>query len=68
MLLNALLNISASLVTGKSIDLGDLVYQPPRDSPTLWEIGYPDRTAFEFYVPDPNPNYVNKLYLNHPDR
>lgn len=48
--------------------MGDLVYKPPRDGPTLWEIGIPDRSAAEFYVPDPNPSYVNKLFVNHPDR
>ncbi|KAI3884118.1 hypothetical protein MKW92_031969 [Papaver armeniacum] len=51
-----------------NINLGDLVYEPPRDGPTLWEIGIPDRSAAEFYVPDPNPNYINNLYKHHPDR
>ncbi|MED6130816.1 hypothetical protein PIB30_004237 [Stylosanthes scabra] len=50
------------------IELDDLVYEPPRDGPTLWEIGIPDRTAAEFYVPDPNPKYINKLYVNHPHK
>lgn len=45
--------------------MGSLVYEPPRDGPTLWEIGIPDRTAAEFFVPDPNPMYINKLYVNH---
>lgn len=49
---------------GPVIDVADLVYKPPRDGPTLWEIGYPDRTAAEFYVPDANPMYINKLYVN----
>ncbi|XP_008219218.2 PREDICTED: probable rhamnogalacturonate lyase B [Prunus mume] len=49
-------------------DVGTLVYEPPRSGPTLWEIGIPDRTAAEFFVPDPNPKYINKLYLNHTDR
>lgn len=44
------------------------MYEPPRDGPTLWEIGIPDRSAKEFYVPDPNPLYINKLYVNHPDK
>lgn len=48
--------------------MGDLVYEPPRDGPTLWEIGIPDRSAAEFYVPDPNPEHINKLFVNHPDR
>ncbi|KAK8956099.1 hypothetical protein KSP40_PGU011110 [Platanthera guangdongensis] len=57
-----------TIMPGSIIDLGDLVYEPPRAGPTLWEIGYPDRSAAEFYVPDPNPNYVNRIFLNHPDR
>ncbi|KAI4389482.1 hypothetical protein MLD38_001704 [Melastoma candidum] len=57
-----------SITAGSDVDIGDLVYKPPRDGPTLWEIGIPDRSAAEFYVPDPNPKYINKLYLDHPDR
>ena len=44
------------------------MFEPPRDGPAMWEIGIPDRSAAEFYVPDPNPNYVNRLFINHPDR
>jgi rhamnogalacturonan endolyase len=43
-----------------------LVYEPPRQGPTLWEIGIPDRTAKEFYVPDPYPTLMNRLYINQP--
>ncbi|KAK3016085.1 hypothetical protein RJ639_005680 [Escallonia herrerae] len=50
------------------IEVGDLVYNPLRDGPTLWEIGIPDRSTAKFYIPDPNPKYINKLYANHPDR
>ncbi|KAK2659971.1 hypothetical protein Ddye_006504 [Dipteronia dyeriana] len=50
------------------INIGDLVYEPPRHGPTLWEIGIPDRSAAEFYVPNPDPGYINKLYVNHSDR
>lgn len=53
---------------GLDINLWDLIYEPPRNGPTIWEIGVPDRSAAEFYVPDPNPLYINKLYINHPDR
>ncbi|CAA6657823.1 unnamed protein product [Spirodela intermedia] len=49
------------------IDLGDLVYEPPREGPTLWEIGTPDRSTAEFFVPEPNPAYVNRLYVDTPD-
>ncbi|KAK7282914.1 hypothetical protein RIF29_12032 [Crotalaria pallida] len=57
-----------NITSGSYIELGELVYEPPRDGPTLWEIGIPDRSAAEFYVPDPDPRYVNRLFINHPDR
>ena len=53
-----------TVTSGGDIDLGDLVFEPPRSDPTLWEIGVPDRTAAEFFVPDADPKYANKLYLN----
>uniref|UniRef100_A0A0D9XNS9 rhamnogalacturonan endolyase n=1 Tax=Leersia perrieri TaxID=77586 RepID=A0A0D9XNS9_9ORYZ len=43
------------------INLGDLVFEPPRSGPTLWEMGVPDRSAAEFFIPDPNPKYLNKI-------
>ncbi|CAI0464077.1 unnamed protein product [Linum tenue] len=49
---------------GRSIEVGDLVFEPPRNASTLWEIGVPDRTAGEFFIPDANPNYINKLYIH----
>ncbi|CAK9172135.1 unnamed protein product [Ilex paraguariensis] len=55
-----------TITTGCSIDMDDLVYEPPRNGPTLWEIGVPDRSAAEFYVPDPDPMYINRLYINRP--
>ncbi|KAB2023652.1 hypothetical protein ES319_D06G033300v1 [Gossypium barbadense] len=57
-----------TITSGCDIDMGELVYEPPRDGATLWEIGIPDRTAAEFYVPDPDPKYINKLYVNHPEK
>ncbi|XP_073142946.1 uncharacterized protein [Henckelia pumila] len=57
-----------SISPGCNIETGDIVYEPPRHGPTLWEIGIPDRCAKEFYIPEPKPNYINKLYVNHPDR
>ncbi|RRT47325.1 hypothetical protein B296_00053809 [Ensete ventricosum] len=62
------LDVTVTITPGSQISLGDLVYEPPRDGPTLWEIGIPDRSAAEFFVPDPNPIYINNLYVNHPDR
>ncbi|GAB4847202.1 hypothetical protein Ancab_026212 [Ancistrocladus abbreviatus] len=49
---------------GSQIKLGNLVYMPPRNGPTLWEIGIPDRSAAEFFVPEPRPNLTNRLYLH----
>ncbi|CAI9116110.1 OLC1v1017178C1 [Oldenlandia corymbosa var. corymbosa] len=57
-----------NMTAGSEIEVGEIVYEPPRDGPTLWEIGIPDRSAAEFYIPDPNPKYINRLYVNHPDR
>lgn len=54
--------------SGCSIEIDDLVFEPPRNGPTLWEIGIPDRSAREFYIPDPDPKYINKLFVNHPDK
>ncbi|XP_012571471.1 uncharacterized protein [Cicer arietinum] len=56
------------ITSGSYMELGQCIYKPPRDGPTLWEIGIPDRLAAEFYVPDPNPQHINKLFINHPDR
>ncbi|KAL0549705.1 hypothetical protein IC582_014192 [Cucumis melo] len=53
---------------GSEINLDVMVFDPPRQGPTLWEIGFPDRTAAEFYVPDPYPTLMNKLYNNHADK
>lgn len=50
---------------GSDLEVGDLVFKPPRDGSTLWEIGIPDRSAAEFFVPDPK--YFNHLY-DHQDR
>lgn len=61
-------DIAITITSGSYIEMGDLVYEPPRDGPTLWEIGIPDRSAAEFFVPDPDPQYINKLFVNHPDR
>lgn len=53
-----------TFLPGGENQVGDLVHKPPRNGPTLWEIGIPDRTAAEFYVPDPDPQLINKLYTN----
>lgn len=50
---------------GSSQRLENLIYDAPRNGPTLWEIGIPDRTAAEFFIPDPQPRLLNQLYVVH---
>ncbi|KAJ8761828.1 hypothetical protein K2173_004677 [Erythroxylum novogranatense] len=59
-----LVTISAGLET----QVGNLIYVPPRDGPTLWEIGFPDRTANGYYVPEVEPMYLNRLFINSPEK
>ncbi|CAN1850876.1 Rhamnogalacturonate lyase [Linum perenne] len=42
---------------GQEIKLGRVTFKSPRVGPTIWEIGIPDRSANEFFVPDPDPKY-----------
>ncbi|KAI5057084.1 hypothetical protein GOP47_0027099 [Adiantum capillus-veneris] len=56
------------IVQSGVLELGELIYEPPRYGRTIWEIGTPDRTAYNFFIPDPNPMYWNKLFVNHPER
>ncbi|CAN6840109.1 unnamed protein product [Brassica oleracea] len=53
-----------TITPGTEMNVGPIVYEPPRNGPTLWEIGVPDRTAGEFYIPDPYPTLMNNLYVN----
>ncbi|KAL7244204.1 hypothetical protein ACSBR1_016439 [Camellia fascicularis] len=57
-----------TISSGSQTQLGNLIYAPVREGPTVWEIGFPDRTAIDSYVPDVNPMYVNKLFLNRPEK
>ncbi|XP_031095639.1 uncharacterized protein LOC115999846 [Ipomoea triloba] len=51
-----------TITPGSKTRLENLVFDPPRIGPTLWEIGIPDRTAAEFFIPDPYPTLKNQLY------
>ncbi|KAL4375876.1 hypothetical protein GQ457_02G008810 [Hibiscus cannabinus] len=53
---------------GNKVHLDKLIYDPPRNGPTLWEIGIPDRTAAEFFIPEPNPSFVNAIIKDNADR
>jgi rhamnogalacturonan endolyase len=41
-----------TVVAGKTVDLGKLVWKPVRYGTQLWEIGYPDRTGDKFFKGD----------------
>jgi rhamnogalacturonan endolyase len=43
---------NVTVVAGKTIDLGKLVWKPVRFGQQAWEIGYPDRAAKEFLKGD----------------
>ncbi|KAB2036924.1 hypothetical protein ES319_D03G036300v1 [Gossypium barbadense] len=55
------LDLDITILPGNKIELNTLIYDPPRNGPTLWEIGIPDRTAAEFFIPEPYPQYVNSI-------
>ncbi|EOA34562.1 hypothetical protein CARUB_v10022113mg [Capsella rubella] len=57
-----------NVASGSEVKLGRVMYKPPRNGPTLWEIGVPDRTAREYFIPEPYKNTINPLYLNHTDK
>ncbi|KAK4707675.1 hypothetical protein R3W88_028600 [Solanum pinnatisectum] len=49
---------------GSNIKLGTLIYKPPRNGATIWEIGIPDRTAAEFFIPNPPSQFKVHKYKN----
>ncbi|KAJ8769308.1 hypothetical protein K2173_002512 [Erythroxylum novogranatense] len=49
---------------GQQLWIGLLRFVTPRRGPTLWEIGIPDRSAAEFYIPPSSPKLVNKVFLD----
>ncbi|KAE7995405.1 hypothetical protein FH972_000208 [Carpinus fangiana] len=57
-----------TISAGSETQLGHLTFVPLRDGPNVREIGFPDRTAIGYFVPDVNPMYVNKLFLYSPEK
>ncbi|CAI0398784.1 unnamed protein product, partial [Linum tenue] len=53
---------------GNEINLGQVMFKPPRNGPTVWELGIPNRSAKEFFIPDPDPKALNKFWLDKPDQ
>nr|XP_018623891.1 probable rhamnogalacturonate lyase B isoform X2 [Nicotiana tomentosiformis] len=52
-----------NVTPGSRTRVETLVYNAPRNGPTLWEIGIPERTASEFFIPDAQPRLLNQLYV-----
>ncbi|KAI3451278.1 hypothetical protein Pfo_007943 [Paulownia fortunei] len=46
-----------TITPGSIVKASNVVFEAPRKGATLWEIGIPDRTAAEFFIPDPDPKY-----------
>ncbi|KAL8476326.1 hypothetical protein ACS0TY_028846 [Phlomoides rotata] len=46
-----------TITAGSNVALRNVVFEAPRNGPTLWEIGIPDRSAAEFFIPDPDPRF-----------
>ncbi|MDR3744974.1 MAG: polysaccharide lyase family protein [Acidobacteriaceae bacterium] len=47
-----------TVVAGKTVDLGKLVWKPVRYGTQLWEIGYPDRSGDKFFKGDDSNNWL----------
>ncbi len=43
---------NVTVEAGKTLDLGAIDWKPVRDGRQIWEIGYPDRSAHEFFKGD----------------
>jgi rhamnogalacturonan endolyase len=43
---------------GKTLDLGKLMWKPVRYGKQIWQIGYPDRSAHEFFKGDSADNWL----------
>ncbi|KAI3451280.1 hypothetical protein Pfo_007945 [Paulownia fortunei] len=46
-----------TITPGSNVQARNVVFEAPRKGATLWEIGIPDRTAAEFFIPNPSPKF-----------
>ncbi|KAK6125887.1 hypothetical protein DH2020_040375 [Rehmannia glutinosa] len=51
-----------NIAPGSNVVVRNVVFEAPRKGPTLWEIGIPDRTAAEYFIPDPSPSILIHPY------
>ncbi|GAB2254181.1 hypothetical protein Droror1_Dr00021990 [Drosera rotundifolia] len=56
------------ITAGSTIQLGDLLFQPIRNGPIVWEIGIPDRTAAEYFIPSAATEFNNEALDHHGSR
>ncbi|KAL0367889.1 UNVERIFIED_CONTAM: hypothetical protein Scaly_1007800 [Sesamum calycinum] len=42
---------------GSNVKIRNMVFKAPRKGAPLWEIGIPDRSAAEFFIPEPSPKF-----------
>ncbi|GER34853.1 rhamnogalacturonate lyase family protein [Striga asiatica] len=50
--------------SGSNVIATSVVFEAPRKGPTLWEMGIPDRTAAEFFIPNPS----SRIFAHHYSR
>ncbi|KAL7143859.1 hypothetical protein ABFS83_08G220200 [Erythranthe nasuta] len=51
-----------TITPGSDIQTTNVVFDAPRNGPTLWELGIPDRSAAEFFIPDPDSRFKIHQY------
>ncbi|KAL8047045.1 hypothetical protein ABFX02_08G212900 [Erythranthe guttata] len=51
-----------TITPGSKIEATDVVFVAPRNGPTLWEIGIPDRSAAEFFIPNTDSRFKIHQY------
>jgi rhamnogalacturonan endolyase len=59
-------NLNVTVEAGKTLDLGQLDWNPVRFGKQIWEIGYPDRTGGKFYKGDGSNYWLWGWYLRYP--
>ncbi|GFP79257.1 rhamnogalacturonate lyase [Phtheirospermum japonicum] len=55
-------DLDITITPGSNVTATNVVFKAPRAGPTLWEIGIPDRSAAEFFIPDPDPKFKIHRY------
>ncbi|EYU30913.1 hypothetical protein MIMGU_mgv1a018512mg [Erythranthe guttata] len=51
-----------TITPGSNIQATNVVFDAPRNGPTLWEIGIPDRSAAEFFIPNTDSRFKIHQY------